>query len=135
MGGVSGEERTGFLAAEDPSSQQAGGWQRTQTKPSYAQGVGGKLEGRENVWIQFVRMIDQGAKESVVCGAILAKGSGGQIQGAVEDCGFSVVQRVGERNFGMNPNKALGLKVEFLKNGGSDGCRVDGGANVVVKAR
>jgi hypothetical protein len=71
-------------------------------------------------------MIDEGPKQRVVGGLIMAKCCGRLVKGAVQERCASVFQGMGERDFRMDPRKAFGTQVEFLKNGGGDGGGMDG---------
>lgn len=135
MGGKPGKQGAGARPAEERLGQGAGGPQGNQAESSHPQRVARKAQRRRQDVVAEARpgagqRLDKRAPGLAV-GAEIA---GGGVDGALQHNGGAIVQRVGQRRFGVDPFEAVPGQGELFEARRTGGHGVDGGTEIVDEA-
>ncbi len=133
MGGESGEEAAGVGVAETAAGESGGGLEGLEAEAGEEERVFREGKGAEDFGGEGVPVFGDGADEVSVGVGVGVELGGGFIEGAFEDGGVAVVERVGEIDFGVDPLEAVRFEGKGAEIGGIGAERVDGGADVVAE--
>jgi hypothetical protein len=129
------EEGASALATEGEASEEGSGEEGGEAEAGEGQRVTRQTERTEQGALDLGPGAGHGTEEEIVGGGVRAKSFGGLADGAIEEDGSAVVEGVGDLGGWGDPPEAVAGEVEFAEEERADSQGVDGGTDVVEKAR
>ena len=105
-----------------------------ETESRHFERMARKVKRRQHFVTQARPGFDQRLDEAPPGFPIGAEAGGGRIDGALQQDGGAIVQRMGQRGFRVDPFETVRGQRELFEAGGADGHGMDGGAEIVGEA-